>query len=326
MKKISVIVPVYNGEDYISRCVDSILNQQGFDVNDLEILLLDDGSRDGSFKILKKYAEDHPKIVKALTHKNMGVAKTRDKGMGLVTAEYVMFVDQDDYIDSDYCATLYDASQTGDYDVVICGFKRPGSGLRIINKNVKLKDTPYAKYVCTGVFPKIHRTEFIKKSGIHAFHTVYGEDIGFILHEYATTKKIKVVENYAGYNWYYNAESVSNTLHKRMTDVLDMHLEMLDKIKSYDTKTAEHEYYTLQTIVAYLLWAGRSAKPSEFMHAYKQVFSWLHKNHPHVNRNKYLPFGPSGAPMLSRLSIGGIMFLHRCGIVSLFAALYCRGR
>lgn len=324
-KKISVIVPVYNGETYLNRCIESILGQKDFDVKDLEIITINDGSTDTSLQIIREYEIKHPNVVRVIDQKNIGVAKTRDKAVNVATGEYIMFIDQDDYIDSDYCATLYGESKSEKYDIIMCGFKRPGANKRIINKQVKLKNTPYAKYVITGVFPKLHRTAFIKKNNIHAFHTVYGEDIGFVLHEYQKTNKIKVVKNYSGYNWFYNKSSVSNTLHKQMIDVLPLCIEMLKKIKSYDVGTSEYEYYILQTVVAYMLWAGRSAGYDDFMYAYRTVFSWLYENYPNINKNKHVWIGPKGAPTLNRLAISGFMFLHRIKLVGAFSRLYCRG-
>lgn len=322
MNKISVIVPVYNGEEYLARCLNSLVNQS---FRGLEVLAIDDGSRDKSYDIIRSFEKRYPDTLRAFTHSNRGVAKTRDRGMALASGEYIMFVDQDDYIDSDYCERLYSAAQTGDFDIVISGFKRPGSGGRIINKNVTLTESPYAKYICPGVFPKLHRASFLKKYQIKAFHTVYGEDIGFVLHEYAVTNKIKIVENYAGYNWFYNQASVSNTLHKQLLTVLPMHLIMLNKIKSYDTKTPEHEYYTLQTVVAYLLWAGRTASKKDFLVAYTQVCDWLYSNYPNLRKNKYIHFGPPGAPPLNRIAISAFMLIDKLHCMRLFALIYCRG-
>ncbi len=326
MKKISVVIPIYNGEKYIKRCVDSVLNQKYFDIKLAEILLLDDGSEDSSEKIIKDFSKRYPKIIMALSHKNMGVAKTRDKGIERAKGEYIIFIDQDDYIDPDYFKRLLAAVERGNYDIAICGFKRPGTGFRIINKNIKLKNKEYAKYICTGVFAKIHKSSFLKEKNIKSYHTTYGEDIGFILHEYASTKKITVVENYAGYNWSYNKTSVSNTEHKELLVVLPMLIKMLDKIKLYDTHTDEYEYYILQTIVAYLLWAGRLANRKDFKIAYSKVFKWVYANYPHINHNKYVYTGPSGSPKLTRSSIGIFMILHKLKLISLFSLIYCKGK
>ena len=322
-KKISIIIPVYNGEKYIGRCLDSVLHQT---FKEFEILVINDGSQDGSLEILREYEKRDPDRVKVITQENRGVARTRNRGIELTKTKYLMFIDQDDFIDPDFCETYYTAAEERDCDIVLGGFKRPGTGNRIVNKYVPLKDTPYAPYVCTGIWAKLHKTSFVKDHHISVFHTPYGEDIAFTLHEYAETGNIRVLEDYVGYSWLYNQESVSNTSQKKILNMLPSHLILLDKIKKYDiSHSPEHEYYILQTVVFFLLWSGRSAKGVDFMYVYKEVFAWLDENYPRFRDNKYIFFGPSGAPKLNRLSISGFMLMHKLHIVSLFAKIYCKG-
>ena len=94
--KITVIVPVYNSEKYIGRCLDSVLRQV---YQDFLILAINDGSTDGTDEILKKYAKDFPEKIKYIKQKNMGVAKTRNKGIELAETEFITFIDNDDFID-----------------------------------------------------------------------------------------------------------------------------------------------------------------------------------------------------------------------------------
>lgn len=322
MAKISIVIPVYNGEQYIGRCLDSVFNQT-FD--EVKIIAINDGSKDNSLKLLRAYEKKYPKKIEVHTQRNAGVAKTRNKGIELTRTKYLMFMDQDDFIDPDYCQTFYEAAEEGNYDVVLGGFKRPGTGNRIINNFVRLKDSPYAKYVCTTLYAKIHRTAFVKKHGLAVFPTKYGEDIVFILHEYSKTRKMKVID-YVGYNWFYNDESVSNTSQKKILDILPPLRVLLQKEKLYDVdKSQEHEYFVLQTVVFYFLWTGRSAKKSDFMYAYQEVLDWLKENYPRFQRNKYILFGPKGAPILNRVTIGVFMLTHRWKLMSLFAKVYCRG-
>jgi len=322
MAEISIVVPVYNGERFLGRCLDSILDQT-FD--NVKVIAVNDGSSDSSLEILKEYKKRYPEKIEIHTQKNAGVASARNKGVALTGTKYLMFMDQDDYIDADYCQTFYEAAEAGGYDIVLGGFKRPGTGSRIINNYVKLKDTPYAKYVCTTLYAKIHKTAFVKKHNIEVFPTKYGEDIVFTLHEYAKTHNIKVID-YVGYNWFYNKESVSNTSQKKILDILPPLLVLLDKQKKYDVdKSVEHEYFVLQTVVFYFLWTGRAAKYNDFMHAHKEVFKWLEKKYPDFQKNKYILFGPKGAPLLNRISISVFMMAHRWKCISLFAKIYCKG-
>ena len=118
---ISVIVPVYNTEKYLARCLDSLLNQT---YRDLEIIVIDDGSKDGSPAICDAYAQKDARI--RVIHKtNAGVSAARNDGLAVVSGEYVTFMDSDDYIDKTMYETLHRLiTQTADVDIAVCGTKR----------------------------------------------------------------------------------------------------------------------------------------------------------------------------------------------------------
>ena len=115
-KKISIVIPVYNAERYLKRCIDSIWNQT---YTDWEILAIDDGSSDNSLEILeecKKYIRDKITII---SQENRGVARTRNRGIEVSRGDYLMFIDNDDYIDRDYLESYIDVIEREDCDCVI---------------------------------------------------------------------------------------------------------------------------------------------------------------------------------------------------------------
>lgn len=97
MKKLSIIVPVYNAEKWLRRCVDSLLNQD-LPREDYEIILVDDGSTDGSLKICDEYLAAHPGLVRVIHQPNSGVSMARNAALDAAVGDYVMFVDADDYV------------------------------------------------------------------------------------------------------------------------------------------------------------------------------------------------------------------------------------
>ena len=101
---ISVIIPVYSVENYIHKCVDSIINQ---DFSDYEIILVDDGSPDKCGVICDKYAEDYSNV-RVIHKKNGGLSDARNAGVKVSLGKYIIFLDSDDYVDSDYISTLWD--------------------------------------------------------------------------------------------------------------------------------------------------------------------------------------------------------------------------
>lgn len=106
-QKISVIVPVYNAQNSLDRCIQSLLNQT---YTNIEILLVNDGSRDDSLEICQRYAQMDPRIV-VLDKPNGGVSSARNAGLDAAKGEFVMFCDSDDWVEPDWCSTLYENRQ-----------------------------------------------------------------------------------------------------------------------------------------------------------------------------------------------------------------------
>ena len=113
MPEISVIVPVYKVEKYLKRCVNSILNQ---DFEDYEIILVDDGSPDGCPAICDEYAKLYAKI-SVIHKKNGGLSDARNIAVAQSKGEYIVFIDSDDYVDSNHLSSLWDAMVKNDADM-----------------------------------------------------------------------------------------------------------------------------------------------------------------------------------------------------------------
>lgn len=136
MTKISVIIPIYNVEKYLSQCLKSVINQT---LKDIEIICVNDGSKDGSAKILEKFALMDSRI-KVITQTNAGVSAARNSGLAAAQGEYIMFLDGDDYYKQDTCMSAYDSIITQRADIGVFGMsERYGiffKGGRV-NKSVK---------------------------------------------------------------------------------------------------------------------------------------------------------------------------------------------
>lgn len=115
---ISVIVPVYNVQKYLKKCVDSIVNQS---YTNIEILLINDGSSDDSGKLCIEF-ENNDKRIKTINKKNGGLSDARNEGIRFSTGTFISFVDSDDWIEKDYIEKLYDLIKNGNKDIAICNF------------------------------------------------------------------------------------------------------------------------------------------------------------------------------------------------------------
>ena len=169
MVKVSIIVPVYNVEKYLSKCLESLINQT---LKDIEVICVNDGSTDDSLSILKEYANKDSRI-KIIDKQNEGVSVARNTGIEVATGEYLMFVDSDDYLVENACEKALNSIEHNNSDICIFGHYDLVDGNKIIshktNDLIKIKDlnvkenlVEYSIYI----WDKIYRTEFIKSNQI----------------------------------------------------------------------------------------------------------------------------------------------------------------
>ena len=131
--KITVVVPVYNCENYISKCIDSILSQT---FEEFTLILIDDGSKDLSGKVCDQYSKIDERII-VIHQENMGVSKTRRKGLEMAKSEYITFVDSDDYLDKYFLENMYKYAKDTNADMVCCNSIDIGANLP---KNISITE------------------------------------------------------------------------------------------------------------------------------------------------------------------------------------------
>ena len=209
--KVSIIIPIYNAKDYIERCLGSIFNQT---YKNIEIIAINDGSKDNSLKILKKLSVNNNNL-KIIDQKNAGVAKVRNRGIKEAKGKYIMFIDNDDYIDEDYVENYINRIKKDDLDIVIGGYERIDNDGKVLVRTIP-SNTPIGKYTIVAPWAKMYKLDFLKKNNIEFLSTNIGEDIYFNLKAMNLTNKIDFIDN-IGYKWFYNKKSISNTIHKKIS-------------------------------------------------------------------------------------------------------------
>lgn len=199
--KISIIVPIYNVEKYIRKCIESIINQT---YKNIEIILVDDGSPDNCGKICDDFSQKDSRI-KVIHKKNGGLSDARNKGSKIATGEYIMFVDSDDYIELTACEELYNIIIDSNADIVCYNFKKVDEfGKTIDNKkiysqgNTKKKismsykeamiDNLYRRFIRYEAGSKIYATKIIQK--IEFPTNMLAEDFATFYKFLAEAKKI----------------------------------------------------------------------------------------------------------------------------------------
>lgn len=150
--KISIIIPVYNVERYLRTCLDSVVNQT---LEGIEIIAVNDGSTDNSLQILEEYQSKYPDRMKVFTTENHGVSHARNYGLTKATADYIQFVDSDDFIELQMCEKLYNKAIQDNNDIVICGrynvyerehineLNKEAAKLIYLNRNFILQENKY---------------------------------------------------------------------------------------------------------------------------------------------------------------------------------------
>ena len=217
--KVSVIVPVYNAEDYIQRCLHYLIMQT---LEDLEIIVVNDGSTDSSMEAVKKLAEIDGRI-KIINQENKLQGAARNNGLKYVRSEYVGFCDADDFVDFFYFERLYNAAKKYDADIALAEYVRISLSkykprLNISNETVnetileKINICKQNKNECPT--NKIYRVEYLKKNGVLFPEGVYCEDKLFSLKAVYYANKIVTVPGVRYYYW----ENPNSTVNARKTD------------------------------------------------------------------------------------------------------------
>jgi len=318
MVTTSFVVPVYNAEITIRRCLDSILGQT---VGDIELIAMNDGSTDGSLGILRQYEASHPNVIVVDTP-NRGVSVTRNDGIRMATGEYLVFVDCDDYIDPDYLST-YLAQMDDAHDIVIGGWRRcDGQGKLLFER--RLNGSEWESYINVYTWSKLYRREFLLDNNVQFLDYGIGEDMYFAFTARARHARVKVID-YVGYTWVDNDVSVSNTAHKGLKKNLDV-LYLLDKINAlFSVKPEMLKYYYRRFLVWWMLYSGKQATRTDFVAEHARVMGWIDANHV---RSRLSPFSGMlrGEKLFERLSVFTFGLLERLHLMRLFALVYCRGR
>lgn len=257
MKKVSVIVPVYNSERFLLQCIDSILQQT---YHNIELILINDGSTDNSGKICNNYAKKDSRV-HVMHQENMGVSAARNAGIHHATGDYLQFVDSDDFIDSNMTETLVKALEKNSASLVICGYKRIDSSTReCIQNNCSSKvgfysfdemlnflDYLYIKFFINSPCNKIYRAQIIKDNSIlYPKGIDLGEDLLFNLDVIKNSTGFQIIPE-CPYNYvkYKTGETMTG---KRRTDLYDNQKMLFEKMISLyeDRETYKYQINNLE--------------------------------------------------------------------------------
>lgn len=228
---ISVIIPVYNGEKYIARCIDSLLSQ---DYDNLEVIIVNDGSNDRTADIINKYNDNRIILVNS---SNKGVASARNTGLYNASGKFVIFADSDDWYNKNTISKMMEIQMSINSDLVIFEYSRNLTVDIEYCKSYKVVELSQEEALNKVISPdgfygsvwgKLFRLDLIKQINLHFNNELHvGEDLLFVV-EYILESKKVYYSNLKVYNYFANSESILHTL----TD--ETFYKRLDILKTYE--------------------------------------------------------------------------------------------
>lgn len=321
---ISVIIPLYRGEKYIVKCLDSVRKQQYVP---LEIIVVNDASPDNSIEIVREYGEKNSVKIVLVNQENQGQGAARNTGVKKATGKYLAFLDQDDTLEPGILRKMAETAEKEKADIVSAGYRRVTPEGKI-TQDVRLPQTEWSKYKVIAPWSKLYRTEFIKENSIHFLPVVLGEDIYFLMQAYSHEPKVAFLAD-IGYNWLDNATSVSNTAHKELaeeTSLLKLY-DMLEALKNSDTlkKDKLYEYFLLKTAIWDILYTARSNTYQAVLDNDARIWKWFEQHFKNYKKNPYVRIRkPQGESASIRLVVWAYMKIKRWRLEKLFLRLLCR--
>lgn len=216
MCKVSIIVPIYNAENYIEKCLDSLLEQT---ISDYEVILMNDGSTDATLNVIQRYEKKFPHIFKVYTISNGGQGKARNQGIKYAKGEFIAFVDSDDYVAPTMYEELYEFAIKYDYDLVVCPYYRVNQSGDILNQELMHIDN--ITMVNTSPWNKLFKRNLWLENDVKFAEELWYEDV-LAIYQYLFTSSHMGVYNKPLYYYVYREHSSINIYSDRVNDIFEV--------------------------------------------------------------------------------------------------------
>ncbi len=259
MAKVSVIVPVYNVEKYLEKCLTSMVNQT---LQDIEIIVVNDGSKDGSQKIIDEFQQKFLSKIKSFSKENGGLSDARNFGLDNATGEFIGFVDSDDYVSETMFEEMYDLAKKHSAEMVICNLQKVDEHGNVTQKLTQIPNMPekidleknfsvfsdLSYFACNKIFKKeLFQNKRFKK-GIHF------EDIQLIPQLLLECTTLAQTQNYH-YQYFERSDSITKTHTEKGLDILKAveDVEVVFNNSKYSSKKSElKNFQILEGVYTYL--------------------------------------------------------------------------
>ena len=287
--RLSVIVPVYNVEKYLKKCLTSLVNQT---MDNIEILVVNDGSPDNSEKIIQEYAKKY-KNIKALKKENGGLSSARNYGLKYATGEYVTFVDSDDWIKEEMYEKMYLKAKEKDFDIVTSDINYVYPDHEEVVYTDPKEDTFDIKKVFIKLYPtvctKIFKRELFTDNNLEFKSGVWYEDVEMMYRLLPYVKSIGVV-HIPFYQYLQREQSITNTVSPKIYDYIHNFNGIVDFYKErklFDKYHKELEYAYVRYVYATFIKTCLGYDKEEYLKAVDEAIKNVREHFPNYRKNKY---------------------------------------
>ena len=304
VKKVSVIVPVYNVEEYLGKCLDSLVNQT---LDDIEIIVVNDGSPDNSQGIIDDYVSKYPNIIKCYIKKNGGLSDARNYGIKRAKGEYIGFLDGDDYADITMFEKMYNKAISNDFDVVACDVncvnEKSSTYISSLVPN-DLIDKNDIKKQMTNIYPtawnKIYKKTLFHH-GVMFKKNVWYEDVEFLYKIFPYINKLGTIKEPL-INYVQREGAITKVFDERLYHYIDNWNGIIDYYKGkgfYDEYFNELEYCYVRYLYMTFIKQATNFDKKSFNRASKLACKNVREKFPKYRHNKYFYKSLKGFYMLS---------------------------
>lgn len=328
MPTVSIIIPVYNVEKLLPRCLDSIFGQT---YQDFEVICVNDCTPDDSKTVLEAYKERYPERMVLLDNEvNMGQGRSRARGIDIAKGEYILFIDSDDHVAEDYIETYLKEMEAHPCDVVVGGYSEnvasPAEGMSASLEDLEVRrtmDAPRGDW-CILSYPtpwaKLFRRSFLVDNKINFSDIRVGEDIYFSTSQFYHQATYHVFDYY-GYYYYFNINSTTKTLtydrkhEENVAEIFGKFLRDHDLCLVSKEQREMIEYIYVANMVNALVTYGHGCKPAKMKEKYAFFMKDMREKFPDYKKNRYYGLlKPEGQTLKIRLGVGVTMMLHKVGL------------
>ena len=291
--KLSIIVPVYGVEKYIDKCLNSLVKQS---LKEIEIIVVNDGTKDNSQKIIDKYVKKYPDKIKSYIKENGGQGSARNYGLEKANGEYIGYVDSDDFVEKDMYKKLYNKAKENNYDIVVCGnynvsedYQNKNIDTFINNYNTDLENIFFGKM---AVWNKIYKRDILIKNKLEFKEKVWYEDLAFTLKAIMNSNTFAFIDEPLYDYLIREGSTMNNSNVQRNLEILDAFNDIL----SYIQHNKKEEYFSkieflaidhiyISAIVRVLKAEADDKVKRETIN---KLIDYMNKKFPNYKNNKYI--------------------------------------